>query len=127
MQTPHTFPILLLPTEIRYEIYKLCLLYPDPNEIFSLPHTPLPSAQSQSEVSQSPSPDIENKEYEFLISSKMLSGDHFDTNTNLLRTRRSVYSEAIPIIYGSNTFEFAGNACWDTFASFDTTQLAQSR
>ncbi|KAL8785275.1 MAG: hypothetical protein Q9213_003479 [Squamulea squamosa] len=121
MQITPPVSFLLLPIEIRQQIYRLCLIDPDPIHIEALPprlHSPAPTGFADPEV---------DKERVRLVSQATIFGRDNYINTSLLRTCRIIYQEAIPILYGSNAFQFLFKRCWDTLSIFEKRLTALSR
>jgi len=81
-----------LPTEIRLKIYALMLVSPDP---IKSPHTLLPSEPVLLSNDRHPAPSID---------------------AVFLCTCQKIYCEALPVLYGKNTFAFSSASGVQKFA-----------
>ena len=101
------FPFSQLPLDLRYEICLLLLASESPTEIV---------------VDESPI----GKE-RLRLSWDSWRERFFILNTGLLYLNRSIYEEAISVLYGHNFFRFLGNAGWNTFYLFHRSLSEASR
>ncbi|KAL8862817.1 MAG: hypothetical protein Q9178_000759 [Gyalolechia marmorata] len=131
-----SFPFLRLPLEIRIKIYRLCLIERPFIEIDL--NSPSPS-QSSRHFSLEPRniasflhpEDVKDEEIRLKSTRGLHDHTPLDINANILLTCRTNYTEAIPILYGHNTFVFPtapsstsasygirGYKCWSVLLYF---------
>jgi len=96
-----------LPTELRHEIYRLCLI----NE------TPIPivvddSCASDSVRSSEARIHDNSKPQQLTARIDCFSMERFTIHAGLLRVSRTIREEAAEFLYGHNTFRFLGEDCW---------------
>ncbi|KAL8993008.1 MAG: hypothetical protein Q9169_006667 [Polycauliona sp. 2 TL-2023] len=92
------FPFLLLPLEIRTQIYQLTLVDIEPIEI-EIDDVPLKVIPNCSAV-------VEAREITLSHGRDVMFDIGLNINISLLLVCRTAYEEAMPIIYGSNHFHF---------------------
>ena len=97
-----------LPGEIRNQIYSLLLVDPDPisievEEEYDFDHEPCNEAQIYSD-------------YDAV---QLTSSTNHTIEAGILFVNSTIYDEAIPILYGQNTFNFDGAYPWNDFCLFN--------
>lgn len=111
------FPILLLPSEIRTQIFHFSLVDPSPVLIAI---STIPSKGSSS------SEPLRVQQEVHLSHSRDVFDLPFEINTSLLLACRTIHQEASAVLYSSTSFQFSTpwstanerNRCYDTLMCF---------
>lgn len=97
-----------LPGEIRNQIYFLLLVHPDPISI-----------ELDEECGSDDELDDEATIYGDADAVQLTSPTNHTIEAGILFVNSTIYDEAIPILYGQNTFNFDGAYPWNNFCLFN--------